>query len=376
MKILWIPHTNWQIPQRAHLFCRALSEKHEVHVTDWVADFSRATDYLSSKYLKNFLYSHSMDGNVHVHRIPRVSPALYFAALRKFNQRIYTRYIKKIIDVCKIEVVVSTSVVPPPSAKRLIFDVFDDNPAYWIYYRNNSNYANEINEIEKLYIQRADSIVTVSTVLYDKVIDQTNGLTKKVTIIPNGVNLAAYKKAQGNQIRKAYHIDQKHVIGFISSMGEFSGLLRLIDAYAQVSNNNTALLIVGGGPLIEPAKIVVDQLELKDVIFTGKVPSQSIADYFKALDIGMIPNDKNQFRDAACPIKLLEYTAAGNVVVSTNLEEVRRMGFPNVLLVEENASALAEGIQKGLNMPFTGPENLKDYDINNLVSRYEEVLVG
>src|ERR1043166_1869319 len=54
MRILWVPHTSWHIPQRAHLFCRALAERHEVHVSDWVADFSSLRDYFSLRYLQNF----------------------------------------------------------------------------------------------------------------------------------------------------------------------------------------------------------------------------------------------------------------------------------------------------------------------------------
>lgn len=82
MKILWIPHTGWHIPQRAHLFCRPLSERHEVHVTDWQADFFSLRDYLSTRYLQNFIYRKYKDGVITVHSIPRISWALYFSALR------------------------------------------------------------------------------------------------------------------------------------------------------------------------------------------------------------------------------------------------------------------------------------------------------
>src|SRR4030067_1390326 len=116
MKILWIPHASWHNPQRAHLFCRALSERHEVHVTDWVADFTSIRDYISRRYLRNFTYRRYKDGQITVHGIPRISPALYLRSLRQFNSLVYSHYLRRIIEKFSIDVVVGTFVAPPPNA--------------------------------------------------------------------------------------------------------------------------------------------------------------------------------------------------------------------------------------------------------------------
>src|SRR5262245_60821522 len=114
MNILWIPHTAWHIPQRAHLFCRALAERHEVHVTDWVADFASPGDYLTRRYLRNFLYRCYQDGNVIVHGVPRISPAIFVPALRRVNTAIFSRLVAYIIKRYHIDVVVGTFLLPPP----------------------------------------------------------------------------------------------------------------------------------------------------------------------------------------------------------------------------------------------------------------------
>src|SRR5690349_10221386 len=132
MRILWVPHAGWHIPQRAHDFCRELSARHEVHVTDWVADFSSPKDYLTRRYLRNFRYRRSTDKSITIHGIPRVSPALFFPWLRALNARVFSAYLRRIIAEEKIDVVVGTFVVPPPEGPRLVFDVFDDNPALWL----------------------------------------------------------------------------------------------------------------------------------------------------------------------------------------------------------------------------------------------------
>src|SRR5512142_1044876 len=108
MRILWIPHTGWHIPQRAQLFCRALAQRHEVHVTEWVADFNSFSDYLSLRYLQNFTYHTYRDGNITVHRVPRFSPALFVPALRHLNTAVFSRIADRIIRYYRIDVVVGT----------------------------------------------------------------------------------------------------------------------------------------------------------------------------------------------------------------------------------------------------------------------------
>jgi hypothetical protein len=55
--------------------------RHELHVTDWVADFASPRNPVS-RYLRNFTYRQRCDGRIWVHGI-RLSPALFLPALRR-----------------------------------------------------------------------------------------------------------------------------------------------------------------------------------------------------------------------------------------------------------------------------------------------------
>ena len=158
MKILWVPHTGWHIPQRAHLFCRALAERHEVHATDWVADFASPRDYLSRRYLRNFTFRQYRDGKITVHGIPRISPALPFRSVRRLNTIVFSRAVDSIVKRYSIDVVVGTFVLPPPRAPRVIFDLSDDNVAYWKSYGTVASYADEIEETERQYLRAAHAV--------------------------------------------------------------------------------------------------------------------------------------------------------------------------------------------------------------------------
>lgn len=375
MKILWIPHTGWHIPQRAHLFCRALAERHEVHVTDWVADFAKPSDYLSSRYLRNFTYRLHQDKGINVHGISRISPAIMFRRLRRVNQRIFLNQVQRIVGSYRIDVVVGTFVCPPPKAPRLVLDVFDDNGAYWRLYRGRPDYAEEIEYVEQEYLGVADHVVAVSSVIEESVKQRMKSLHEvPVSVIPNAVDIARYADADGSEIRRLHGISDKRVVGLISSLGEFVGLQRLLEAYQLVQEPDMALMIVGDGPASGPAREYSEKHGLRNVIFTGKVPFSHVHEYYKAIDIGVIPFDQNAFTNAAHPIKLIEYSAAQKNVVSTSLTEVARMDFPNVVLVQPDSVSLAEGISIALRRDYGPPRDLSKYDIRSATDSFERVL--
>lgn len=377
MRILWIPHTGWHVPQRAHLFCRVLAERHEMHVTDWVADFTKPSDYLSSRYLKNLTYRFYVDKGINVHGIPRISPAIISRHLRRFNQRSFLNHVQRIVDNHKIDVVVGTFVCPPPKAPRLVLDVFDDNGAYWRLYGGRPDYAAEIEHVEQEYLGIADHVVTVSSVLSESVGQRMGALHKApVSVIPNAVDVSRYAEADGSEIRRLLGISDKKVVGLISSLGEFVGLQRLLEAYQLVQEPDMALMIVGDGSALKMAKEYSGKQRLRNVIFTGRVAFSQVHEYYKAIDIGVVPFDKNAFTDAAHPIKLVEYSAAQKNVVSTNLTEVERMGFPNVVLVQPDSASLAEGISVALRREYAPPRDLNKYDICSATDSFERVLRG
>ena len=52
------------------------------------------------------------------------------------------------------------------------------------------------------------------------------------------------------------------------------------------------------------------------------MPPSEVADFFAATDVGLYPGDKNAYFDAASPLKILEYTAAGKPVACVRLNRI------------------------------------------------------
>ncbi len=373
MNILWIPHTGWHIPQRAHLFCRALAERHTVHVTDWVADFARPADFLSRRYLRNFFYRRYQDGQITVHGVPRLAPALFSPTLRRLNARLFEKLVARLIAQYRIDVVVGTFVCPPPRAPRLILDLFDDNAAYWRAYGRNPAYAEEIEAVERAYLHQADAVVAASSVLVEKACSQE--ARGPVYLIPNGVELSEYRHADGTHWRTQIGTRGK-IVGLIGNHDKLVELEKVILAAQLLPGRELTFLIAGRGSALPQAQGLARQLDVENILFTGPLARSEVPSLLAALDIGLCPYQKNPGADAGSPMRLLQYSAAGLPVVCTDLEEVRRMGFPNVILVADEPRSLAEGIERALTLPRQVPPQIEAYDIQRLTARYEAVLRG
>ncbi len=373
MRILWIPHTGWHIPQRAHQFCLALAERHEIHVTDLIADFRRPGDYLSLRYLRNFTYRRRRAGPITVHGVPRISPAIYSRVLRRMNERLFSALVRWLIARYRIEVVVGTFVVAPPKAPRLIFDLFDDNVAYWRSYGQNMAYADEIAATEQAYLAQADAVVASTSVLAERA--RHAGAHGPIYQIPNGVATESYAQASGARLR-ATLAGGKPLVGMLGNHDREAELAKVLDAAAALGSDGPRFVIAGRGEALGPARLRVARDGLSHVRFLGYIPPDEAPALIAALDVGLCPYRKTVGADASSPMRLLMYAAAGVPTVCTDLEEVRRMAFSNVVLVDDTSAALAEGIRQALCLPRRPPAAIANYDLPKLITRYEQVLAG
>lgn len=373
MKILWIPHTGWHVPQRAQLFSRALAEEHEVHVTDWVADFATIKDYVSRRYVRNFVYRRYRDGKIAIHGIPRVSPALFVPFLRRFNTALFSAFVQRIVARYAIHVVVGTYVVPPPKAPRLIFDLFDDNVGHWHARGLVASYADEIAATEQAYLHRSDAVVAASSVLADMA--RAQGPRGSVYHIPNGVSLDGYRATDGGQVRNQLGIKGK-LVGVVGNHDKVAELEKVIAAAKTLASEDVTFLIAGRGSATVAARKRTEIEGLSNVLFRGYVPNDEAPAMISALDVGLCPYAKTPGTDAASPMRLLMYAAAGVPTVCTELEEVKRMAFSNVVLVQDNLESFVEGIRQALQQPRARPSQIEAYDMPQLVTKLEAVLDG
>jgi glycosyltransferase involved in cell wall biosynthesis len=349
MKLLWIPHRDWPTldgQRERGLLDSWPDSTDELHVLTW----QPARGY--GKPLSSFGWSTFRQGRITVHSRPRIPNVLGPHMMGRFgrdcyrglwaNKKLFRSYTRQLVRSLGIDVLVyglghRAVGLPPfdlPVAK--VFDYLD-----LIVYP----------DVEAEYIANSDLVLCTARVLVDRL--QTFG--KQGLYVPNGVRMSRIALGQRDRTRAELELEGKRVVSLIGLTSSPS--LFFVDALALAAQEvpNIVFLIVGGGDLLHPIVARCRQLRLPFVA-TGWVPNKEVANYFAATDLGLFGADSNAYFDAMCPIKVLEYTAARRPVVATDLEELRRIAFPNVRLSAPDPASFASAIVTSLCEPAEFPD--------------------
>ena len=172
--------------------------------------------------------------------------------------------------------------------------------------------------------------------------------------LPNGADIAGLRgvaPAKASAVRRRLGVAEDFVIGYIGNHGSYTGVDLVVSAFlaARARIPNAKLLIVG------PADYWHQLLQANrgaGVIATGAVPPSEIAEYFNAIDVGVLAQGKTSGTDFAFQIKVVEYSACRKCVVSTPLLTWQRLAWPNVILAEPNPQAWAEAFMQARSMKW------------------------
>ena len=344
MKILWIPHKDWQSldGQRERWLLDSWPDSDdELHILSW----QPARGY--GRPLASFGWSTFRHGRVTVHSRPRIPNVVGRHVMGRFgkdyarglwaNEQLFRFYTRQLVRSLGIDVLVyglgHRAVGLPPFDLPIarVFDCLD-----LIIYP----------EIEAAYIANSDVILCTSRVL----VDRLQKFGREGVYVPNGVSMSRIALGQRDRTRAELGLQGKRVVSLIGLTSSPS--LFFVDALALAARQvaDIVFLVVGGGDLLRPIEDRCRQLGVPFVA-TGRVPNKEIADYFAATDLGLYAGDANPYFHAACPIKVLEYTAARRSVVATELEELRRIAFPNVRLSAPEPARFASAIVTSLREP-------------------------
>lgn len=157
-----------------------------------------------------------------------------------------------------------------------------------------------------------------------------------VWYLPNGMYLSAFcsvSEAEIDAARRRYGLQGKFVIGYIGNFGKWAGLDFAVQVFEEFQRdiNNAALFIVGPGEEVERCRKIYAS---EDIVFTGGIDRVDVYRYFRCMDVGILSSPLAGFRDYSFPIKVIEYSAAKKMVVSTPVDELKRINLPNVYFAE------------------------------------------
>jgi glycosyltransferase involved in cell wall biosynthesis len=372
MNILWIPHTPWAAGYhtRDQYFIRHLREHHRVYTLTWETRAVGGAFHPRAYIEGTRFYRTKIDGldAFHVRRIPD-----FLRPLRRdkaqsvaLNQRFFREDVRRIVRDHDIDVVVTG-----PSSHLTGFPPFDlDVPLVFDYLDCHDREAEPgWYALEMTYVERSDAVLCISPLAAER----AERFGKPQLLLPNGADVRRMAGASGAEVRRKHGLEGRKVVSLIGLT--CSPRLYFLDAIRHVRQQRPEVLclLVGRSPEIEAALARIPDAEAS-FLYVGPVPYNEVAAYFAATDVGMYPVDETLYYDAASPIKMLEYTAAGKPVVVPRIAGAKALGFPNFVFAAPTAEAYAAGLLQALDLEAPYVDEVERYDWKNLAADLEVFL--
>lgn len=193
-------------------------------------------------------------------------------------------------------------------------------------------------------LRHADAVTVVSGPLKNHIAKRYGVAHEMITVVPNGADVEAFRPDRRRDAVLDDWGGDGPVIGFVGSFQKWHGTDLLADVVEQVGRARpaTRFLFVGDGPEAAALREATAWLGPR-ALFTGNVAHARVPALVAGLDIGVLP-EADFYR---CPLKLIEWMAAGKAVVAPRyapLEELIAHGLDGLLFPPGDAQALTSAV--------------------------------
>jgi glycosyltransferase involved in cell wall biosynthesis len=178
--------------------------------------------------------------------------------------------------------------------------------------------------IERRLCSGADVTLAVTRVLAG-ILEDEGVPPGKVVVMANGVRRDFGTRGDGLAFRRGLGIPGDALVaGFVGWFRAWHGLERLLEAAASPAWREAGihLVLAGDGPAMPALRRMRADLGLEDRVFLcGPVPREEIESALAAFDVAVQP----AVTSYACPMKVVEYMAAGRAIVAPGSDNVREL---------------------------------------------------
>ena len=170
--------------------------------------------------------------------------------------------------------------------------------------------------------------------------------------------------------------DRSYAIGYVGRLEEGKGIMELLEAMKMI--DDIRLIIVGDGPLLDKVKKYIHENRLDNIILTGWVDKEKVADYLNNIRLLILPSSSE-----GLPSIILESMACATPVMAMNVGGIRdviRDGFNGILLNSNSPKYLAYKITEALHSDTLYRLSLnayrfviENYTYESLLPRYKKI---
>ena len=175
-------------------------------------------------------------------------------------------------------------------------------------------------EVETACMRDADAVVTLSETMRQDILERGGTDPERVVVVPNAVDVERFVPGPRDPgLAARLGIGDDPVIGYISSFTGYEGIRYLIEAAAELKRRGRRVrcLLVGDGeerPVLEAAARTAGVAD-GTVIFTGRVPHDQVLDYYRLIDVFVVPRTNDRVSQLVTPLKPYEAMAMERALV-------------------------------------------------------------
>jgi glycosyltransferase involved in cell wall biosynthesis/uncharacterized membrane protein len=331
MKFIIIPNMPVMSGRHYSLATELIRQGHTVHYVMWQLPFRVTLKQLLIHLGTSLIPRRYRHQQVTVHQVSRLP---YFWPI--INGWLFQHQLRSIFHKEKIDLIITesyTNETEVPADLPFVYDLADDYPApadiYGSFFYKLAFKLLGVRRVMARQCRNARAVTAVSEIL-KKYAEQYNN---NVISVPNGVESELIDRVLKKPLPKKVN---PHSLIYVSGFGEWSRAIETLEVVVKLKQEfpKLELTLVGSGMMVPAMKEFIQKQNAGEYIrFYGRIDNrEELYQLIRSHSIGLNISDKNKWRDAAHPMKVLEYSALGKKVVSTDLEEVKRLGFNNLYL--------------------------------------------
>lgn len=206
-----------------------------------------------------------------------------------------------------------------------LYDITDD----WLEAERTPTEHARLVRDEALLMERCAEVVVCSTTLA-----AAKGRVRPVSLIPNAVDVAFYRRPQP----RPADLPSGPVAVYVGTVHTDRMDLDLCVATARALGGAGTLVLVGPHPL---ADADLERLRAEGVVLLGPRTAAAVPGYLQHADVLVVPHVVTPFTMSLDPIKRYEYAAVGRPVVSTPVTGFADADDPRVTVASGDAFAAA-----------------------------------
>ncbi|HRO30942.1 glycosyltransferase family 4 protein [Citricoccus sp.] len=205
--------------------------------------------------------------------------------------------------------------------------------------------------VENVCMREADHVLTLGTAMRDELVSR--GVPpERISLVPNGVNLENFSPGERDEDLASRHGITMPTFGYVSNMDHYregQELLVRAAALLQERGVRAQCVLVGGGDRVTELKGLAAALKVSDrVVFTGPVPHERVPDYYRLIDVFVVPRVRERAATYVTPLKPFEAMVLERPVVVSDLPalaEIVDAPHRGLLFEPEDHVSLADVVQ-------------------------------